>query len=314
MANITPYTDQIRTARYGEQVRGSIVNALEAMNDDINDDTQSAGAYAQRAQASAQSASQTASDLSSTLTQIETDMEAYDAAEQSRDTAEQERVSAEAARKTAEQEREDTESGYVAQARTYAQTAAQHASSDNATLSRSWAEGNTGYRDGEDLNNAKYWAQQARQAAYGEAVISFNGRSGSVVPMADDYSASMISRGTGTVESSLSALDAAIQTKADSESVFAFDKTGTAISSGDDLNDYLTPGIARSTSGTISASLSNVPWTSGGFLLLTMYTVNTASRIQFLFPIALSIGNGIFVRTYRNSAWDAWLKIALTTA
>jgi hypothetical protein len=93
---------------------------------------------------------------------------------------------------------------------------------------------------------------------------------------------------------------------------FAFNKTGTAISSGDNLNNYLTPGIAKSTSGTISASLTNVPWTSGGFLLLTMYTASTTSRIQFLFPIALSTGNGIFVRTYRNSAWDAWLKIALT--
>lgn len=213
MANIQPYTDQIRTARYGEQVRGSIVNALEAMNDDINDDTQSAGAYAQQAQASAQDAAQTASDLSSTLTQIETDMEAYEAAEQARDTAEQARASAENARQAAEIQRENTESGYVAQARTYAQTAAQHASSDNATLSKSWAEGNTGYRDGEDTNNAKYWASQARQAAFGEAVISFNGRIGSVVPEEGDYSADLITRGTGTVETSLVSLEENMEEK-----------------------------------------------------------------------------------------------------
>lgn len=93
---------------------------------------------------------------------------------------------------------------------------------------------------------------------------------------------------------------------------FAFNKTGAAILSGDNLNNYLTPGIARSTSGAISASLSNVPWTSGGFLLITMYTTSTSARVQILFPISLSTGNGIFVRSYRNSAWDAWLKIALT--
>ena len=93
---------------------------------------------------------------------------------------------------------------------------------------------------------------------------------------------------------------------------FAFNRLAEEISSGDDLNDYMTPGMARSTSGTISASLSNVPWTSGGFLLLTMYTTSASARIQFLFPVSAATGNGLFMRTYRNSTWDAWLKIALT--
>ena len=34
MSNITPYTDAIKNARYGEEVRGSIVSALEKVNDD----------------------------------------------------------------------------------------------------------------------------------------------------------------------------------------------------------------------------------------------------------------------------------------
>ena len=36
MANITPYTDQIANAVYGEEVRSSIINALKAVNDDNN--------------------------------------------------------------------------------------------------------------------------------------------------------------------------------------------------------------------------------------------------------------------------------------
>lgn len=34
MANIKPYTDQIKNAVYGEEVRDSIVSALEKVNDD----------------------------------------------------------------------------------------------------------------------------------------------------------------------------------------------------------------------------------------------------------------------------------------
>ena len=36
MANIQPYIDQILNAVYGEEVRSSIANALEKVNDDNN--------------------------------------------------------------------------------------------------------------------------------------------------------------------------------------------------------------------------------------------------------------------------------------
>ena len=36
MANIKEYTDQIASAVYGEEVRGSIINALNKVNDDNN--------------------------------------------------------------------------------------------------------------------------------------------------------------------------------------------------------------------------------------------------------------------------------------
>ena len=62
---------------------------------------------------------------------------------------------------------------------------------------QSWAVGGTGTREGEDTNNAKYWAGQAHQAA-GGGVVSFNGRAGSVVPRAGDYDKGMV--GLGNVD------------------------------------------------------------------------------------------------------------------
>ena len=50
-----------------------------------------------------------------------------------------------------------------------ASNAATSASAD-ATLSKSWAEGGTGTREGEDTNNAKYWAEQAASHAGGRFV------------------------------------------------------------------------------------------------------------------------------------------------
>ncbi|MDO5131454.1 MAG: hypothetical protein Q4D81_00545 [Eubacteriales bacterium] len=166
MANITPYTEQISTARYGNQVRSSIVAALEAMNRDINDDTASAQAYAGNAAVSAQAAANTADGLSDVLSSLSALESTVEAAEGLRGTAEASRVSAENARVVAEAARENSETGYVAQARNYAQQAASYATSDYAIAAKSWAVGDTaGSREGENTNNAKYWAQQAQSTA-----------------------------------------------------------------------------------------------------------------------------------------------------
>ena len=58
-------------------------------------------------------------------------------------------------------------------------------------MAKSWAVGGTGTREGEDTDNAKYWAKAAQGAA-GGGVTSFNGRSGAVAPKAGDYTASMV--------------------------------------------------------------------------------------------------------------------------
>lgn len=65
----------------------------------------------------------------------------------------------------------------------------------SATLSQSWAVGGTGTREGEDTNNAEYWAGQA-EAAAGSAVASFNGRTGAVMPQSGDYTAEMVGAAT----------------------------------------------------------------------------------------------------------------------
>lgn len=76
----------------------------------------------------------------------------------------------------------------------------------SATLARSWAEGGTGARAGEDTNNAKHWAEVA--ASMHDGVASFNGRQGIVTPASGDYSANMISRGTtSTVDADLTKVE-----------------------------------------------------------------------------------------------------------
>ena len=67
-------------------------------------------------------------------------------------------------------------------------------------MAKSWAVGGTGTREGEDTDNAKYWAKAAQGAA-GGGVASFNGRSGAVVPKSGDYTAAMVGADSqGTAE------------------------------------------------------------------------------------------------------------------
>ena len=134
-----------------------------------------------RAEQERQEAEQTRSDGESARQEAEN---ARKAAEQARAEAEQSRMDAEAARRQAEQQRVDSTNGIVAQA-----TGQAHTARDSAVRARSWAVGETGTREGENTDNARYWAQQAHAAA-GGGVVSFNGRTGSVIPKKGDYTAS----------------------------------------------------------------------------------------------------------------------------
>ena len=118
-------------------------------------------------------------------------------AEESRSAAEESRAAAEAARAQAEQQRADETAGIVAQATEQANLAGDRAASMAASveqaaasaaaasgfadaaeqsaqtvaqyqgLSQSWAVGGTGQREGEDTNNAKYWAEKAQDVVGG---------------------------------------------------------------------------------------------------------------------------------------------------
>jgi len=71
--------------------------------------------------------------------------------------------------------------------------AAAHAAlaAEAAAVSRSWAEGSGGVREDEAVANAKYWASLAHAAA-GGGVLTFNGRTGGVVPQSGDYTAAQV--------------------------------------------------------------------------------------------------------------------------
>lgn len=120
--------------------------------------------------------------------------------EQTRQTQEQARATAEAQRAAAEATRRNTFATELSQAQTArsaAEAAAKAADEDaqyveeTKDLSKSWAVGGTGTREGEDTNNAMYWSERAKNYA-GGGVNSFNGRNGAVVPKTGDYTAEQV--------------------------------------------------------------------------------------------------------------------------
>ena len=164
----------------------------------------SAKAYADKAEISARNAATSESNTRQVAQEITSNTsEAKDAAKEAED-----------AKNATVQLKADTEraaasvKASVDNASSSAMSAADSAddATDSATLSKSWAVGGTGKRENEDVNNAKYWASIAGAAA-GGGVLSFNGRSGFVVPAAGDYKSEQIKRGDSTVEASLTALE-----------------------------------------------------------------------------------------------------------
>ena len=164
----------------------------------------SAKAYADKAEASANSAAASEANTKQVAQEITSNTSA------ARDAAKE----AEDAKNATVQLKADTERAVasikasVDNASSSAMSAADSAddATDSATLSKSWAVGGTGKRENEDVNNAKYWASIAGAAA-GGGVLSFNGRSGFVVPADGDYKSEQIKRGDSTVEASLTALE-----------------------------------------------------------------------------------------------------------
>ena len=109
-----------------------------------------------------------------------------------------------------------------------AATSAQNASNSanyaraNATRAESYAIGGTSSRSGEDTDNAKYYAQQAKKSAETAAgsitgVSSFNGRTGTIMPENGDYKAEQISYDNSASGVSANTVQSAIDKVAESD-------------------------------------------------------------------------------------------------
>lgn len=207
---------------------------------------------------------------------------------------------------------------------------------DSAEDSEAWA---VGQRDGQDVpttdetyhNNAKYWAEQASQAA-GGGVTSFNGRSGSVSPQSGDYTAAMVGLGNVDNTSDLNkpistAMQAALNGKADTSALTdgSVTKIGTGTVGSSTQPVYINGGVPTAIDGVplpksmpettnlndapagwavFGTNATNNPFTFGG-TVLTMYAVSTSYWQQIAFPW----GSGTKQLAYRvkdNGTWGTW--------
>lgn len=93
---------------------------------------------------------------------------------------------------------------------------------------------------------------------------------------------------------------------------FALDG-GTAIPSGDDLNDYKTPGNYTCASAAVAGGIANVPVVAA-FRMVVMRVVGgtTSGRYyQLLFPNVANSSPRIFIRRYTGT-WSTWQVISPT--
>lgn len=83
---------------------------------------------------------------------------------------------------------------------------------------------------------------------------------------------------------------------------------GTEIPSGDDMNNYTTPGIYRSTSSAVTATLLHMPeiFTSGFAMLV--FNMSLTANVQVIFA-----GDNMYMRFSNISGWRSWFKYSGTT-
>ena len=78
-----------------------------------------------------------------------------------------------------------------------------------------------------------------------------------------------------------------------------------AISSGDDLNNYLTNGRYHAFAAIVSKSLLNNPISSQDNGVILDVIKETSSALQILYGTALG---GLFTRRYANGGWSDWVE------
>lgn len=206
MANIEQELKKFKEARYGEDVRDSLVSSITKINEEVIADTASAKAYAEDSANSAANAQTLFNNVENINNSLQSVVDNAVTVMNNTSAAEAQRVEAENGRVQAENLREDTERGYVAQAKEYMEQTKTYATSNYVTEAQSWAVGGTNTRPNEETNNAKYWAGQAASIAGGNSVLAFNGRTGMVEPTSGDYSAAQINYSSSNVGAVLDSL------------------------------------------------------------------------------------------------------------
>lgn len=173
------------------------VQSAAAQSAQAAKDAQTAAETAQGKAETAQGAAETAQAAAETAQgKAET---AQSKAETARDAAKAAQSAAQTAQgkaETAQSKAEDAQGAAEASAAAAAEyesgaKSAAVTATAGGNMAKSWAVGGTGTREGEDTDNAKYWAKAAQGAA-GGGVTSFNGRSGAVAPKSGDYTAAMV--------------------------------------------------------------------------------------------------------------------------
>lgn len=289
MADITQYTNAIKEARYGEQVRGSIVSAIEEINNEVARDTESARSYAAAAQNQANAASEIRDSLNETLVSTNQLASSVAQAELERQAAETERSQAETLRADAEMQRANAATNYVAEAKKAADDARRLANSDYALLAQSWAKGGTGIRAGEDEDNAEYWAEKVKSIANAGGVVSFKGRGGAVDPATGDYSADMITYNGTNVGEQLTLNTRSISDLQNIKGVSSFKgRRGEVVPvSGDYTADLVTYSSTKTVKQAIDSKMDSSLQSS--FVLKTQVVNNTTSTSTTL-PLSAAQG------------------------
>ena len=185
-----------QSASTSAQSASGSASSASAAAQGASNDAALAASSASAAAASETSSAQSAQTATEKATAAQTAAQAAQSAKADAESAKAAAVTAgadaESANASAQSAKADAESAKSAAAGS-AQSAGASAQSAQASgkLSESWAVGGTGTRTGEDTNNARYWSEQAQNAA-GGGVSSFNGRSGAVAPQIGDYTAAMV--------------------------------------------------------------------------------------------------------------------------
>lgn len=83
---------------------------------------------------------------------------------------------------------------------------------------------------------------------------------------------------------------------------------GTEIPSGADLNTYTTPNCYRCTTQATAASLSNTPYTAGGFSLIVERTSGITGHYVIQTIKTGNINATVYQRAYTNGTWGEWVR------